>query len=114
MRRAATSTLKCPWSGCAGSLVNLGALRALDEPLDLLVGEAGQAAGVLGDRDGHHLVMPVLPGAPEVEALVDRVLELDGAAPALGVAPRQLVEPARAHAHVGDLVGQHVVDRALE
>jgi hypothetical protein len=56
----------------------------------------------------------VLRVPPRIEALVDRVLELDGAPPPLGVALRQLVEPARAHAHVGDLVGQDVVHRALE
>src|SRR5687768_18204274 len=44
----------------------------------------------------------------------DRVLELDGPPPPLGIALGQLVQPARAHAHVRDLVGQHVVHRVLD
>src|SRR5258705_2719425 len=75
-----------PGGRVSGQLVPRGALRALDEPLDLLVGEAGQAPRVLGDRDRHHVVVAVLPGAAQVEALVDRVLELDGLAPPLGIA----------------------------
>src|SRR5439155_5586222 len=96
------------------SSIHLRALRALDEPLDLLVGEAGELARLLGDRDRHHLVVAVLAAAAEVEALVDRLLELDRLAPALGVAARQLVEPAGAHPHVRDLVRQHVVHRLLD
>src|SRR5437016_4322520 len=108
MSRADASTEKAPASGWAvmgrtrRRSVHLRALRALDEPLDLLVREAGELAGVLGDGDRHQLVLAILAGAAEVEALVDRVLELDGLAPALGIATRQLVEPARAHPHVRD------------
>src|SRR5882724_9152607 len=98
----------------AASSIHLGALGALHQPLDLLVGEARELARLLGDRDRHQLVVAVLAAAAQVEALVDRLLELDRLAPALGVAARQLVEPARAHAHVRDLVGQHVVHRLLD
>src|SRR5438876_4535300 len=102
MSREDASTENAPASGWAvmgrteGS-VHLRALRALDEPLDLLVREAGELARLFGDRDRHELVLAVLPGAAEVEALVDRVLELDGLAPALCIAARELVEPPRAH-----------------
>src|SRR5262249_36065708 len=46
-------------------------------------------------------------------ALVDGLLELDGPAPPLGIVAGQLGEPLRAHANVGDLVGEHEVHRAL-
>src|SRR5262249_47877361 len=52
--------------------------------------------------------------AAQVEALVDRFLEFDGAAPALGVATRELIEPARTHTDVRDLVSKHIVDRLLD
>src|SRR5437867_1285212 len=56
----------------------------------------------------------VQANAAEIEALVDRLLELDGPPPPVGVSLRELVQPPRAHAHVGDLVGQHEIDRALD
>src|SRR5207244_1120086 len=90
------------------------ALGAADEPLDLVVGEPGETASVPGDRDADLIGGAVLADAAQVEALVDRLLKLDRAPAPLGIAPGQLVEPARAHPHVGDLVGQHVVDRALD
>src|SRR2546425_8027066 len=94
--------------------VHGGALRAADEALDLLVGEAGETARLLGDRDGDFLVVAVQADAPEVEALVDRLLELDRATPTLGIALGQLVEPLRPHAHVRDLVGEHEVHGPLD
>src|SRR5258706_12600870 len=120
MSREDASTENAPASGWAvmgrteGGSVHLRALRALDEPLDLLVREAGELARLFRDRDGHELVLAVLPGAAEIEALVDRVLELDGLAPALCIATRELVEPPRAHAHVRDLVGEHEIHGALD
>ena len=75
--------------------VHLRALGALDEPLDLLVREAGELARLFCDGDRDEFVLAILAGAPEVEALVDRVLELDGLAPAFGVAARELVPAMR-------------------
>src|SRR3982751_2897324 len=105
MSRDDASTENAPASGCAviGAAarrsVHLRALGALDEPLDLLVREPGELARVLRDGDGDQLVLAVLPGAAEIEALVDGVLELDRLAPPFRVTARELVEPARAHAH---------------
>src|SRR5207249_9431117 len=93
--------------------LNLEACGPLPQALNLLGREAAELACLLRDRDGHGLMVAVLPRAAQVEALVDRLLELDGLATPLGVAARELVEPARAHADVRDLVGQHVVDRLL-
>src|SRR2546428_10644658 len=89
------------------ALVHGGALRAADEALDLLVGEAGETARLLGDRDGDFLVAAVQADAPEVEALVDRLLELDRATPTLGIPLGQLVEPLTPPAHVRDPDGEH-------
>ena len=100
--------------GAPGGSVDLGALRRLDEALDLLVGEARELPGLGRDGDGHHLVVAEPAGAAEVEALVDGLLELDRLAAALRVALGQPGQPLRAHAHVGDLVGQHEVHGALE
>src|SRR5262249_55310623 len=97
-----------------GRSVDRGALRAAGELVDLLVGEAGQSARFLGDRDADLLVRAVQTDAAEVEALVDRLLERDGLLSPVGIALGELVEPARAHAHVGDLVGQHEIDGALD
>src|SRR3989442_4653922 len=68
-----------------GSSIHLLALRALDEPLDLLVGEARELARLLGDRDRHHLVVAVLAAAAPVEALVDPPLKLERPLAALRV-----------------------------
>src|SRR2546430_2271373 len=59
MRLAEASTEKCPASVCAVTAARLsvhrGALRRLDEAVDLLVGEAGEPARLGGDRDRHRL-----------------------------------------------------------
>src|SRR5688572_29569877 len=113
MRRAESSTVWWPESGWVMS-VDLRALGTLHEAVDLLVGEAGEAARVLGDGNGDDIVRAVLAGAAEVEALVDGFLELDGSAAALRVAARELVQTARAHPHVRDLIREHVVHGALD
>src|SRR5207245_8539795 len=110
MRLAEASTEKCPASVCAVTAaalsVHRGALRRLDEAVDLLVGETGEPARLGGDRDRHRLGVAGLADAAQVEPLVDRLLELDRAATPLGIALGQRVEPFRAHADAGDLVGQ--------
>src|SRR4029450_4176550 len=57
---------------------------------------------------------PEPAAAAEVEALVDGLLELDGLAAALRIVLGQPGQPLRAHAYVGDVVGEHEIDRALE
>src|SRR4029453_8492331 len=111
--RADSSTEWTPSSGYIG-LVDLRALGGLDEALDLLVGEAAELPRLRGDGDQHRVVLAVLPHPAEVEALVDGLLELDGPAPALRIALGELGEPLRAHAHVGDLVGEPEVPRPLQ
>src|SRR5215475_10422730 len=87
-------------------LVHRRALGAANEAFDLLVGESSEAANVLGDGDGHLLVMAVATRASQVEALVDGFLKLDGPAPPLRIVTGELGEPAGAHAHMGDLIGE--------
>src|SRR5207253_8907866 len=78
------------------------------------VREAGELAGLGGDGDGHHFMVPELAGPAQIEALVDGLLELDGLAPPLHIDFGQLREPLRPHAHMGDLVGEDEVQRALQ
>src|SRR5262245_1394667 len=112
MRRAESSTEK--WPDSRSELNTPGSAGARHQSLGLHVGEARELARLLGRRDRHRLVVTVLSSAAQVEALVDCLLELDGAAPALGVTARQLVEPPRAHTDVRDLVREHVIDGFLE
>src|SRR5262245_44174575 len=114
MRRAESSTEVKPESGWVTALIDLRALRRLDQPLDLLVGEAAEGARLARDRDRDGGVVAILPDAAEVEPLVDGLLELDGAAPSLGVALGEPRQPLRSHPHVRDLVGEDVIHRALE
>src|SRR5437899_3797989 len=107
MRFAEASTEKCPASVCAVTAARLsvhrGALRRLDEAVDLLVGEAGEPARLGGDRDRHRLGVALPTDAAHVEPLVDRLLELDRAPAPLGIPLGQPVERLRAHADAGDL-----------
>jgi hypothetical protein len=59
-------------------------------------------------------VVALSADAAEIEPLVDALLEFDRAPPALGITLRELGQPLRAHANVGDLVGEDEVDRALQ
>src|SRR3972149_11690364 len=63
--------------------VDLRPLRGPDQPLDLFLAEARQAAHVGRDRDRDGLVLALAPHPAEVEALAARLLELDRAAAAL-------------------------------
>src|SRR4029434_5138013 len=94
--------------------VDLRSLGRLDQTLDLFLGEAGQAPHVGRDRDGHRVVAALATYAPQGDPRVDALLELDRAPPALGLSLGQPRQPLRAHADVGDLVGQDEVDGAFE
>src|SRR5216684_4736704 len=98
------------------------------QTIDFFVGETGEQARLArnGDRGvevylfvaerERHLGRRFARGAAtlEVEEVVDVRLEVERALEAFGVALGQLAHPLRAHAHVGDLVGQHVVDGAFD
>src|SRR5260370_12823158 len=98
MRLAEASTEKCPASVCAVTAAELsvhrGALRRLDEAVDLLVGEAGEPARLGGDRDRHRLGGALLADAAHAEPLVDPLLELDPATAPLGTPLRPRVDPS--------------------
>src|SRR5262245_25359337 len=124
MRAAEASTDNWPASGCSDITTRASAdalpsvhgraLGGPDQALDLFVRESGQAARILGDGDAALLVGAGLADPTQVESRVDRILELDGPPASLGVPLGQGVEPLRAHAHVRDLVGQHVVHGLLD
>src|SRR5512146_595094 len=105
---------RAPWR--ADSVGGAGAGSG-DQAVDFLFAEAGQQARFAGDRDGLRAARHVvdrLARAACIEQIVDAVLELLRAPQPLGVALGQLAHPLRAHPHVSNLVGQHVVDCALD
>src|SRR5438094_6721837 len=88
--------------GCGAGLgLGEGLGGDVDELSDLVVGEAGQLAELLGQVDGVLLVLA--PEPAEAEQVVDGPLEVERRLLALGVLGRETAEPVRAHLHVGDL-----------
>jgi hypothetical protein len=54
------------------------------------------------------------PPAAEVKIIVDAILERLRPREPFGVTLGQAAHPFRSHPHVGDYIGEHIIDRALD
>src|SRR5437867_11605720 len=75
----------------------------VDELGDLVVGEPGQLAELLGQVD--RVLVVLAAEAAKAEQMVDGSLEVEGRLLALGILGGETPQPVRAHLPAGDLAG---------
>src|SRR5712691_12700306 len=80
--------------------------RRLHQAIDLCISKASQFAGFTRDADRYLIGWSILPGATEVEQLIDMVLKIEGHLPPRRVVLGELAHPGAAHTHMGNLIGQ--------
>src|SRR5947208_12365689 len=80
--------------------------RRLHQAVDLCISKAGHLAGFPGDADRYLIGWSILPGATEVEQLINMMLKIEGHLPPCRVVLGELAHPGAAHPHVGNLIGQ--------
>src|SRR3982751_6048415 len=80
--------------------------RRLYQAVDLFISKARHFAGFTGNADRHLIGWSILPGATEVEQLINMMLKIKGHLPPHRVTLGELAHPGAAHTHVGNLIGQ--------
>src|SRR5262249_44203221 len=88
--------------------------RRLYQAVDLFISKASHFAGFTRDADRHLIGWSILPGATEVEQLINVMLKIEGHLPPRRVVLGELAHPGAAHTHVGDLIGQDHIYRPLD
>src|SRR5216683_3158522 len=88
--------------------------RRLHQAVDLFISKAGQFAGFTGDADRYLIGWSILPGATEVEQLIDMMLKIEGHLPPRRVVLGELAHPGAPHTHMGNLIGQDHIYRPLD
>src|SRR5262252_7191240 len=88
--------------------------RRLHQAVDLFISKAGHFAGFTGDADRHLIGWSGLPGATEVEQLINVMLKIEGHLPPRRVVLGELAHPGAAHTHMGNLVGQNKIYGPLD
>src|SRR5207244_13557133 len=88
--------------------------RRLHQAVDLCISKASHFAGFTGDADRHLIGWSILPGATEVEQLINMMLKIESHLPPRRVVLGELAHPGAAHTHVGNLIGQDKIHRALD
>src|SRR5262245_2924738 len=109
MSRVATSASLSPTLS-----VRHAGTRRLHQPVDFFISKAGQLAGFTRDADRYLIGWSILPGAAEVEQLINVMLKIEGHLPPYRVVLGELAHPGTAHTHVGDLIGQDKIHRSLD
>src|SRR5215470_7765194 len=109
MSGVATNTLFSPTL-----LVRYTGTRRLHQAVDLLISKAGHLASVTRDTNRHLIGWSILPGATEVEQLINMMLKIEGHLPPRRIVLGELAHPGAAHTHVGNLIGQDHIYRPLD